>query len=587
MSKEAKPNLTEITEAASRKRREERNRAFRTSTENLQTGIEKTEQLIMPLIGRISIQPYTVAAMIFYALPRDTLLVLSSDYGAGQDGMQADSDIFALMPGGSWSNAESHIHYLLSAVDEYVRDALSNITDMASSLNNMLNDAIKGKDSIKDEDQYMTEAIQNASARLNWCKNIKGEWSSQIRELKRNSKPLRTQARVGRGILDEASLSTDEMLHCRIEKMGANRKYLGATNGAIDLHTGHLLNDIDEVRKLFLIESLPDPYNPDARNIIAMKLFAHLDSSIRDYVLAELGYSLRGFPSRRFLLLLGATGGGKSTLLNAVKTSLGVFGKAANEDAFTRKRGNASALSPSIVALMKPTRIAIKEEADEVVFNTERLKGLTGDSTYNARDLYQKEVDTRSELVTATLLLSANKLPNFDMSDDALSVRLRVLPYPAISEEAKHPGMTSVFFEYESARQCLVAMMVKAAAETCGDELKPPEPPEEVIEFTRASIEELRGEAIAYLETYLDVNARGYKLTQSEIWQRLCDVCEVSKDGKVVGGASRRKVNAYVKQKMSGQPAINMWHGNKTVRGWVNLRWKEGAPEGDNEDQLL
>ena len=43
----------------------------------------------------------------------------------------------------------------------------------------------------------------------------------------------------------------------------------------------------------------------------------------RDWILAAVAYALRGNPNRRIYVLEGPPGGGKTTLLNAVRACLG------------------------------------------------------------------------------------------------------------------------------------------------------------------------------------------------------------------------------------------------------------------------
>ena len=99
-------------------------------------------------------------------------------------------------------------------------------------------------------------------------------------------------------------------------------RFLGAPNGVIDLDTGELLTG-PQAREKLVTRSIPDPYIPDAEHPDVERLLSHLPGDSRDYLLGALGFALRGHPSRRFYVLLGAPRGGKSTLLEAVRAALG------------------------------------------------------------------------------------------------------------------------------------------------------------------------------------------------------------------------------------------------------------------------
>ena len=105
-------------------------------------------------------------------------------------------------------------------------------------------------------------------------------------------------------------------------ELDQNKRYLGAPNGVIDLDTGDLLTG-DAARSKLVTRSVPDPYNPNAQHPAVDGLLAHLDDEHRDWILAAVAYALRGNPNRRIYVLEGPPGGGKTTLLNAVRACLG------------------------------------------------------------------------------------------------------------------------------------------------------------------------------------------------------------------------------------------------------------------------
>ena len=308
---------------------------------------------------------------------------------------------------------------------------------------------------------------------------------------------------------------------------------------------------------------LPDAYEPGATHWAVDRLFKHLDADTTAYLLASLAYALRGYPSRLFLVLLGGAGGGKTTLLNALTQSLGVYAGAVNEDAFTRKRGNSQGLSPSMRALIAPRRLAILEEANRVIANTERLKAISGDGTVRWRDLYKSE---REDRVTATVLMAANEMPPLDAADSALRERMRVLPYPSIPKGKRDHSMRYIFANDGTARQALVAKIVAAAA-ALGD--APPQVPRVVKDYTDEAIAELIGDAGVWALENL-AQAEGAKLHTETLWDAVVEEFGDPNQYGVTGGTTRRKLVRLVSGHYGKTTKVRS--GGKVRSGWKGLK---------------
>ena len=272
--------------------------------------------------------------------------------------------------------------------------------------------------------------------------------------------------------------------------------WLGAPNGIVNLVTGEFISDAGEAAQHCIVGSLPDDFDDKAESEFVDKLFAHMDSELKQFLLQSLAYALRGNPQRTFLLLLGPPGGGKTSLFNALDNAFGIYSDAVNEDAFTRKRNNTGGLSPSVVSLIPPVRLALLPEANKAVYSTERLKAISGADTLSWRPLYQPP---RKNRVTATVLMAANEIPKLDAADEALMARMRPVPYPQVPDEKRDEKMLSAFEgEHESAvraRQALTALIVKAGIGM----KKKPEPPLQVEQEIERVKSELLGDVGIWL----------------------------------------------------------------------------------------
>ena len=192
----------------------------------------------------------------------------------------------AASSGGVWARSDDDIDQLIAAVAlEWSRDAMG------------------------DKDVDRNTAAQVAR----WQKRLSGTTG-------RNA----AQESVGRVRVqwDKDGMTPARLTACKESEIDADRRYLGAPNGVIDLDTGELI-PANDGRALLVSRSVPDPYDPEARHPTINCLLAHLGDDERRYLLAALGFALRGNPSRRFYLLAGEKNGGKTTVLAAGKACVG------------------------------------------------------------------------------------------------------------------------------------------------------------------------------------------------------------------------------------------------------------------------
>ena len=114
---------------------------------------------------------------------------------------------------------------------------------------------------------------------------------------------------------------------CARSDLDADTRSLGAATGIVDLPTGEVL-PATEGRATRVSVAAPHEDRPwpepsaDARADVD-RLFAHLEGHESDEWWASLAYARHGRPSRRFSLMRGGTGGGKTALFNARHAALG------------------------------------------------------------------------------------------------------------------------------------------------------------------------------------------------------------------------------------------------------------------------
>ena len=118
------------------------------------------------------------------------------------------------------------------------------------------------------------------------------------------------------------------------------------------------------------------------------------------------GSGLHGKPARRFYLIRGGPGGGKTTLANAIVGTFGEYAQRPGDELLDSfKRSSGTGLNPSMKKVVQPVRFAIFDEiANRSVAGT-LVKRLSGNGEQTWRDLHEKE---RTDKVTATMFLICN-----------------------------------------------------------------------------------------------------------------------------------------------------------------------------------
>jgi P4 family phage/plasmid primase-like protien len=167
------------------------------------------------------------------------------------------------------------------------------------------------------------------------------------------------------------------------------------------------------------------------------KLFPRQD--LRKHVLKLLASCLEGANREQlFYFFIGVGSNGKSKLITLMKLVFGDYQTSLQATVFTRKRPEAGAANPDIIAIKSRRFIYSQEPDHNEPLNTSRMKQMSGEDMIEARGLYK---DQDKFKVMGKIFMLCNRLPGISTMDNGTWRRIRVIPFESRFEEADHPDL--------------------------------------------------------------------------------------------------------------------------------------------------
>lgn len=220
---------------------------------------------------------------------------------------------------------------------------------------------------------------------------------------------------------------SDARLALRADDLDADPWLLNVANGTIDLRTGALR---PHRREDLMTKLAPVAYDAAARlDLFDAFLFQTFggDAELIRYVQKAAGYGLCGDTREEVIFIAhGPTGGGKTTLAEALRAALGDYAAAADPETFLVSHRDGGAPRADI-ARLHGRRLVVGVEVDQGRHMAEGLvKQLTGGDTVVARHLYREHFEFRPQF---KLWIFANDAPRVRDDDDAVWRRIRLVPF--------------------------------------------------------------------------------------------------------------------------------------------------------------
>jgi putative DNA primase/helicase len=231
----------------------------------------------------------------------------------------------------------------------------------------------------------------------------------------------------------EKLAQSEPTIPLRVDDLDSDPWLLNVRNGTLDLRTGELR---EHGRHDLITKIAPVDYAPDAP---AARWSAFLDeifegnTELIGYVQRAVGYSITGLTSEQVLFIAYGTGAnGKSTLLEAIRASLGDYAQQAPPDLLAARRFGGI---PNDIARVRGARFVTSVELEQGAKLAESLvKVLTGGDTVAARFLYREFFEFRP---VGKFWVGTNHKPKVRGSNYAIWRRIRLIPFSVRIPPAK------------------------------------------------------------------------------------------------------------------------------------------------------
>ena len=239
------------------------------------------------------------------------------------------------------------------------------------------------------------------------------------------------------------------------QKLNSNQYLIGFNNGVIDLHAIRTTDNGDKEYYVNFRKAEPtdfvtfmagryitkncdpidyieyNPTDPEQAPIhteiddFMTKVFPRPE--LRKYMWCKLASCLEGANKEQtYETWIGVGGNGKSKLVDLMSMALGDYTSSLQSTAMTRKRPDAGAANPDIMAIRNKRFIYMAEPDDREPLNTSRMKQFTGEDDVEARGLFEEQTKFK---ITGKIFMLCNAFPAINTMDRGTWRRVRAIPF--------------------------------------------------------------------------------------------------------------------------------------------------------------
>jgi putative DNA primase/helicase len=295
-----------------------------------------------------------------------------------------------------------------------------------------------------------------------------------------------TKSESKRTIKDMIDLArTEPGISITPAELDANHFQLNCLDGTVDLRTGEL----HPHRREDLITKLaPVRYDPKARDEIWDRVLSDAtagNTDLQELMRRAFGYSATGDTSEEVLFFIhGPAATSKSTIIGAIKATLGDYAMTADFETFIKRRDGGGPRND--IARLAGSRLVVSSEVDEGRQLAEGLvKMVTGGDTVTARKLYHESFEFKPAF---KLWLAANHAPKVDPDDNAMWRRIHRIPMDCqVPKHLRDPKVKAHLTNPTAAGPAILQWLLKGCLDWQRDGLQIPAVVQQATDEYRAS----------------------------------------------------------------------------------------------------
>lgn len=259
---------------------------------------------------------------------------------------------------------------------------------------------------------------------------------------------------------DNLLIDAQTELHILESDFDKHPHLFNVRNGTLNLQTmalqDHDPNDL-------LTNYTDTEYKEGAKSKLWEKFISDIlpsDRELQKYVQKAVAYGMTGNPNleRMFILYGNKTRNGKSTMLNAISTTLGSYAANSPPEILQRRFKDSSAPSEDLARLDKCRFLTISEPDRSMIFDVALIKSLTGRDTITARRLRENSFEFVPKFA---MFLNTNYLPR--VFDETLFTgrRVEVIPFERHFTEAEEDINLKAKLTTEESRTAILSWMIE------------------------------------------------------------------------------------------------------------------------------
>ncbi len=344
-------------------------------------------------------------------------------------------------------------------------------------------------------------------------------------------------------------------------ELDANHYQLNCLNGTIDLRTGKLHK---HRRKDFITKLAPVRFELRASNVTWEKVLNDAtrgNSELKELMQRAFGYSSTGDTGEEVLFLIhGPAATSKSTIIAAIKATLGDYATTADFETFVKRRDAGGPRND--IARLAGSRLVVSIEVDEGKQLAEGLvKMVTGGDTITARKLYQESFEFKPAF---KLWLVANHAPKVDPDDDAMWRRIRLIPMICqVPEDLRDPKVKAHLTNPAIAGPAILQWLLKGCLDWKREGLKIPTVVQQATAEYRASQDSFGD----FISDCCILEADTW-VSSEDLREQYASWSSEHSDGRLNGNGLTDKAFAKKLQRFG----CSSRKGTGGVRGWSGIR---------------